>query len=41
VNNHCECPECQKKLPSDHYVQLLNDIDEELTARELDTRIVY
>ena len=40
-NNHCECEECQKKTPSDWYVILLNMIDEELTARGLDTRIVF
>ena len=39
--NHCECDECRKKIPSDWYVMLLNDIDEELTRRELDTRIVF
>ena len=41
VNNHCECEECVKKTPSDWYVILLNEIDEELTAKKLDTRIVY
>jgi len=40
-NNHCECEECKKKIPSDWYVMLLNEIDEELTAKNLDTRIVY
>lgn len=40
-NNHCECPECQKKIPSDWYIMLMNEIDEELTRRELDTRIVF
>ena len=40
-NNHCECNECRKKLPSDWYVMLMNEIDEELTKRELATRIVY
>ena len=41
VNNHCECEECQKKTPSDWYIILLNEIDEELTAKNLNTRIVY
>ena len=41
VNNHCECEECKKKIPSDWYVILLNEIDEELTAKNLNTRIVY
>lgn len=40
-NNHCECPECKKMLPSDYYVILLNELDEELTSRNLDTRIVF
>ena len=38
--NHCECEECRKKIPSDWYVMLLNDIDAELTLRGLNTRIV-
>ena len=41
VNNHCECEECQKKTPSDWYVILLNEIDDALTAKNLNTRIVY
>ncbi|MBO5967183.1 MAG: DUF4838 domain-containing protein [Clostridia bacterium] len=40
-NNHCECDECRKKTVSDWYVMLLNAIDEELTARNLATRIAY
>ena len=40
-NNHCECEECQKKTTSDWYIMLMNDIDEELTRRNLDTRIVF
>lgn len=39
--NHCECDECRKKIPSDWYVMLLNEIDERLTEMELDTRIVF
>jgi len=39
--NHCECDECRKMIPSDWYAVLLNDIDAELTARGLDTRIVF
>ncbi len=41
ARNHCECEACQKHRPSDWYVKLLNQIDEELTARGLDTRIVF
>lgn len=40
-NSHCECSECQKKNTSDWYVMLLNDIDAELTKRNLDTHIVF
>jgi hypothetical protein len=32
TGNHCECDECKKKIPSDWYVMLLNEIDERLTA---------
>ncbi|MBE6644573.1 MAG: DUF4838 domain-containing protein [Ruminococcaceae bacterium] len=39
--NHCECEECQKKTPSDWYTILLNMIDEKLTEKKLDTRIVF
>ena len=40
-NNHCECDECRKKTPSDWYVMLMNELDEELTRRNLATRIVF
>ena len=40
-NNHCECAECRKKRPSDFYVMLMNEADEELTKRNLKTRIVF
>ena len=40
-NNHCECEECQKMIPSDWYVMLMNELDAELTARNLPTRIVF
>lgn len=41
MNNHCECEECQKKTPSDFYMLLLNDIDDRLTSKGLNTRIVF
>ena len=41
TNNHCECDECRKKLPSDWYMLLMNEIDEELTKKNLATRIVF
>ena len=40
-NNHCECDECQKKTASDWYVILLNDIDEEMTRRKLNNKLVF
>ena len=41
INRHCECEHCQKKIPSDWYVILLNEIDAELTRRNLNTRLVF
>ncbi len=41
TRNHCECEECAKKTPSDWYVVLMNEVDEELTRRNLKTRIVF
>ncbi|MEG0566316.1 MAG: DUF4838 domain-containing protein, partial [Hungatella sp.] len=40
-NNICECEECQKTTPADQYVHLLNCIDQELTARNLPTKLVF
>ena len=40
-NNHCECENCVKKTPSDWYVIMLNELDRELSGRNLDTRIVF
>ena len=40
-NNHCECPKCRDDRPADLYVKLLNDVDEQLTERGLDTKIVF
>ena len=40
-NNHCTCPECEKKTPSDWYVMLLNDIDEAFTKANLKTKVVF
>lgn len=39
--NHCECSECQKMIPSDYYLMIMNELDDILTARGLDTRIVF
>ncbi len=40
-NNHCECENCRKKVTSDWYMMLLDDIDEELTKKKLSTHIVF
>ena len=40
-NNHCECPECQKLRPSDFMVMILNEIDEKLTAKGVDTKLQF
>ena len=39
--NHCECENCTKMRPSDFYMMIMNELDQELTARALDTRIVF
>ena len=39
--NHCECPQCQKQRPADWYMMLLNEIDAELTKRNLPTRLTF
>lgn len=41
MNNHCECEGCKQKTPSDFYCILMNELDRELTARGLATRIVF
>ena len=41
VNNHCECENCVKMRPADWYVMLLNEIDEELTRRNLPAKVVF
>lgn len=40
-NNQCECEICAEKTPSDWYVVLLNELDEELNRQGLDTKIVF
>ena len=40
TNNWCECEECAKLEPSDHYITLLNEMDEALTKNGLNTRLV-
>lgn len=40
-NNLCECPNCQKQLLSDQYIQILNEIDSLLTQKGLHTKLVF
>lgn len=40
-NNHCECEQCKTLTPTDWYVQILNLLDEKLTAEGLDNKIVF
>jgi len=40
-NNSCECTECCKKRPSEFYIDMLNLLDEKLTAAGLKTKIVF
>ena len=40
-NNHCECDTCREKTPSDWYVQLLNEMEGELTRNGLGTNLVF
>lgn len=40
-NNFCECEACQKELPSFYYVETLNRIDEELTKRNIKTKLMF
>ena len=40
-NNHCECEACRERIPSDWFVMLLNELDSELTALGMNTRIVF
>lgn len=40
-NNICECEACQKTTLSDQYIDILNEVDEILTARGVDTKLVF
>lgn len=39
-NNHCECELCAPHRPADLYLRLMNELDTELTARNLDRKSV-
>lgn len=40
-NNHCECEQCKDHRPADLYVELLNRIDEVLTEKFIETKVVF
>lgn len=40
INSQCECPNCVEN-PSDYYVMMLNELDEKLTAKNIQTKIVF
>ena len=40
-NNQCECDECRKMIPADYYIILLNELDRELTAHNIDMKMVF
>lgn len=39
--NYCQCEECKKGSFVDYYVQMINMLDEKLTALDMDTKIVF
>ncbi len=41
TNSICECSECSKLRVSDYYVMLLNELDEMLTKKGIDSKIVF
>ena len=41
AKNHCECPECTKKRPSDWLVMILNEVDEEMTRLGLPNKVNF
>ena len=41
MNHMCECENCRDVAPSDHYVQLLNLIDEKMEEENLDAHLVF
>lgn len=40
-NNFCECNDCRELSPTDHYINLLNKIDEYLTKADLPVKLVF
>ena len=41
MNNHCECENCKKLLPSEWYVTMLTELDAKLTEAGINTKIVF
>ena len=41
ADNQCECENCRKKRPTDFYIQMLNELDAELTKRKNNAKIVF
>lgn len=41
INNQCECEECKKERTADYYVEILNKIDEKMTAEGIDAKVVF
>lgn len=41
MNSHCECERCGDTRPADLYINLLNNIDANLTAKGIPTKIVF
>jgi hypothetical protein len=41
LNNHCECENCVKITPSDIYVKMLNELDQLLSEKDINTKIVF
>jgi len=39
-HNHCECEACSKLRPADYQVMIANELDEELTRRGIDTKVI-
>lgn len=41
ANNHCECDECRKMIPTDHFIRILNEFDEALTENGIDVKVLF
>lgn len=40
-NNNCECENCRKGRVADHYVKMLNELDEKLSKEQINTKVVF